>query len=258
VIEYLLADRRHIFSPLIFFAAGVFYVFLSALVALALFPSQASVAHILLATVAVSPILFRAVVTGAQVLDENPNLVLVVQSWLAVLYFSYMLGALLGFQLSYFLLPEKERIILMEEQLREIQIIEGVRISLTGMATKESAFWYILENNLRVYVISIFLSFFYGTGGMLLLNWNASIIAALFFKKLVEGTPEEALSLLSIIPHGFFEFLGYFTGGITGILIGVAIIQEGWNRRLLRDVLILVALGFLFIVLGAAIEVGLI
>ncbi len=256
VLEYFVTDRRRIFSPLVFFVAGAFYTLLSAVIALILFPNHASVAFILLTTVAVAPILFRAITLAAELIDEYPHLVLVAQSWLFILYFSYMLGALLGFQLSYLLIPSPEKYILMQEQVRELRMIEGVRAELSGMATKEAAFWTILTNNLRVYIIAIFLSFLYGTGGMLLLNWNASIIATLIYEKMTKSPLLAAGAALSILPHSTLEFLGYFTGGITGILIGVAIIQEGWNRRLLRDVVLYFLLGIGFILLGAMMESG--
>ena len=257
MIEYLLADRRRLFTPFVFFSSGIFYAVVSAVTAVILFPSQASVGHVLLATIAVAPVLFRAVSIGADVLDREPGAVIIVQSWLVSLYFSYMLGAVVGFQFAYLLFPEPHRSLLLQEQMEELEIIEGVKVNITGMASKEAAFWFILENNLRVYLIAIILSLLYGTGGVLLLNWNASIIAALFFSKFSQETVSEAVaSLVSIIPHGFFEFLGYFTGGITGILMGVAIIQEGWNTRLLRVVLILFVMGVLFVVFGAFIEAG--
>ena len=256
VIEYFVTDRRRVFSPIVFFVAGAFYTVLSAVVALVLFPNHASVAFILLTTVAVAPILFRAITLAAELIDEYPHLVLIAQSWLFILYLSYMLGALLGFQLSYIIVPSSERYALMKEQIHELQLIEGVKAELSGMATKEAAFWTILTNNLRVYIISILLSFLYGTGGMLLLNWNASIIATLFYEKMTRSPLLAAGTALSILPHSLLEFLGYFTGGITGILIGVAIIQEGWNRRLLRDVVLYFLLGIGFILLGAMLESG--
>ncbi len=259
MIEYLLADRQQLFTPFVFFITGVFYGVLSAVVAIAIFPDQASIAHVLLASIAVAPIIFRAIAIGAHVLDTDPHLVLPVQSWLTGLYFSYFLGAIIGFQLSYVFAPDMYKHILISEQLEELKIIEGIKVKLSGMAVKEAFFWKILTNNLRVYVISVLLSFLYGTGGVLLLNWNASIIAALLFTKFQSNLINEAAtSILAILPHSILEFLGYFMGGISGVLIGVAVIQEGWNVRLLRDTMILLAMGFLFIILGAIIESGLI
>ena len=257
MIEYLLEDRSKLYSPMVFFLAGIVYTFISAVLAIVLFPSSASTSHVLLTTVAAAPILFRAVIVGAHILDKHPHEVVTVQSWFWFIYFAYLMGAILGFQLSYFVVPEPLRSIIVQDQMRELSAIEGVKVELSGMATSPSPFWLILSNNLRVYILSIVLSFLYGTGGVLLLNWNASIIAALFTKEFMEKNPLQAfLSFLGILPHGIFEFLGYFTGGITGIFIGVAIVQERWNRRLLRDVLLFFLLGIAFIVVGAAIESG--
>ena len=258
MIEYLLASREQLFTPGVFFLTGVLYAVVSAVLSLILFYSQASIAHILLASVAVAPIIFRAILIGAHVLDEEPRLVLSVQSWLSGLYLSYLLGAILGFQLAYMFVPQPYKDALISEQIRELQALEGVKLKMSGMATKEGVFWTIFINNLRVYVISILLSFFYGTGGILLLNWNASLISALLYLKLTYSVNDAVTSFLSILPHGILEFLGYFMGGISGVLIGVAIIQEGWNTRLLRDVIILVISGILLILLAAVVEAGLI
>ena len=253
VIEYLIGDKRYLLTPTVFFAAGALYSLISTVFAIILFPSSASTSHVLLATVAVAPLIFKAIVVGAHILDREPHRVLAVQSWLLSIYLAYMLGAVIGFQVAYIATPQQLRYTLLQEQINELEIIEGVRIKLTGMAVKDAMFWIILTNNLRVYLLSILLSFIYGTGGMLLLNWNASILATLFLQKL-HSNP--LAYILRIFPHTLFEFLGYFTGGITGVLIGVALIQEGWNRRLLKDVTLLFLLGIGFILLGALIESG--
>ena len=259
MIEYLLDDRSKLYSPAVFFLAGIVYTFISAILAIILFPDSASTAHVLLTTVAAAPILFRAVMVGAHILDKQPEEVFTVQSWFWFIYFAYLLGAILGFQFSYFVVPEPLKSSILQEQLRELAAIEGVRLELSGRFVDPSAFWVILSNNLRVYILSILLSFLYGTGGVLLLNWNASIIAALFSEEFSRKNPVHAvLSIINILPHGIFEFLGYFMGGITGIFIGVAIVQEGWNRRLLKDVILFFLLGVAFIIIGAAIESGLI
>ncbi len=251
-------DRSKLYSPLIFFMAGIVYTFISAILAIVLFPSSASTAHVLLTTVAAAPIIFRAVTVGAHILDRFPEEVVTVQSWFWFVYFAYLLGAILGFQLSYFVTPEPLRSVILQDQMRELHLIEGVRAEITGMAASPAPFWKILTNNLRVYLLSILLSFVYGTGGVLLLNWNSSVIAALFTREFLSKDPLHALmSVLGILPHGILEFLGYFMGGITGIFIGVAIVQEGWNKRLLRDVVLFFFLGVAFIVIGAAIESGL-
>jgi uncharacterized membrane protein SpoIIM required for sporulation len=257
VLEYILLRREQLFHPLIFFFSGIFYTILSAVLAVLLFPSQPSITHILLTTIAVAPLLFEAVSFGARIIDEHPESTVHIQVWLLVLYSAYLLGAILGFQTVYTFFPEPERSMLMAEQVKELSIIEGVRVELSGMAAKPGAFNVILTNNLNVYLIAILLSFLYGTGGVLLLNWNASIISALFYQRLSAGSIGSVVSsILGILPHATFEFLGYFIGGMTGIYLGVAIIQEGWSRRLLRDVIILFILGIASIFFGALLEAG--
>lgn len=257
MLEYILLNREQLFHPGIFFFSGIFYAIISAILAVILFPSNPSITHILLTTIAVAPLLFEAVSFGARAIDERPESTVNIQIWLLMLYSAYLFGAILGFQMVYTFFPEPGRSLLMMEQSRELSYIEGVRVQLSGMMTKSQAFNVIITNNLTVYLVAILLSFLYGTGGVLLLNWNASIISALFYQKFSAGSFTAVLSsILGILPHATFEFLGYFIGGITGIYLGVAIIQEGWSKRLLRDVIILFLLGIGSIALGALLEAG--
>jgi len=246
VLEYLL--RRGDVSPALFLVGGFLYTFLSGFLSDILFSSQASVAHVLLVTVATAPALYFLITRAARELERRPLSLIDIQRWLLLFYMAFTVGSILGFYFSYTVLPQDMRERLMELQAREIAMVRGL---FSGRVVHPDTFWVIFRNNLRVYAISIFLSLFYGTGGVLLLSWNASLVGAF-----LSTTRHPLLASLELLPHGIFEFMGYFVGGITGILIGVAIVEEGWNRRLLRDVLLLFVLGIAFIFLGALVEAG--
>lgn len=246
MLEFLL--RRGDVDPFIFLGAGFVYTLLSGFLSNILFSSQASVAHVLLVTVAAAPALYFIITSAARELERKPLSVIEVQRKLLVFYLAYTVGSIIGFYLSYTTLPGEIKNKLIELQAKEVSLVRNM---FSGRIVHPDTFWTIFRNNLRVYAISVLLSLLYGTGGVLLLSWNASLVAAF-----LATTKDPITSLIAILPHGILEFMGYFIGGVTGIFIGVAVVEEGWNKRLLRSVLFLFTLGVLLIFLGALVEAG--
>ncbi len=237
MLEYIIYRKERL-RPFLFFLSGVFYTIISGAISLILFPAHASVSHVLLSSLATAPLMFRAVSRGAKILSSYPDRVGYVQLSLIVVYVYFLIGTIVGYLTSYFIWGEK----LFYIQKDEINAIRG------AFAGGDK----ILSNNLTVYLIGTLLSFIYGTGGVLLINWNGSLIGYMLYLEMHSGNPIGLL--LGILPHGIFEFLGYFMGGISGVMIGVSIIQRGWSAPLIRDTIIFFGTGIIFIVIGAFIE----
>ncbi len=147
--------------------------------------------------------------------------------------------------------------------------------SATGNAIKGLSFSMILFNNLKVLALAFVFSFLLGAGAIFLISWNATIIGVLIGKIAQDPLTFGSIAvgnniylnylialpytLLKLLPHGIFEFGGYFFGAIAGGILSVALIkkdEEGTKAFLLafRDSLeyLLIAIGL--IVIGATIE----
>lgn len=145
-----------------------------------------------------------------------------------------------------------------EDQLKEIERVTS--LSQTGYFIKSEILQIIIENNLRVMGLSFLLSFLLGSGAVIILAWNASILALYLSSFLRKGLIEEFIvRSISLIPHAPVEILAYFLAGIGGGILSVGLIREKLFSRefflVFRDSLILLGLAVLAVFIGAFIEV---
>jgi len=128
-----------------------------------------------------------------------------------------------------------------------------------GFATSGERFGGIFTNNLYVLIFTIVFSLIFGAGGIFILAWNASVIAAamvIFSKSDLSQLP---LSLIRYMIHGIPEIGAYFIGTLAGGIIGLSIVRKEfktekfWN--ILHDSLLLIISAIVLILIGATIEV---
>jgi uncharacterized membrane protein SpoIIM required for sporulation len=131
--------------------------------------------------------------------------------------------------------------------------------SVTGSASSGLRFLAILENNTYVMVASLIFSLIFGVGAIFILAWNASVISTaigVFTKFSLAGLP---LGLWRYMIHGIPEILAYFTTGLAGGIIGVAVIKYGFRDRrslkIIKNAILLLFIALIFIIVGAFIEV---
>lgn len=145
----------------------------------------------------------------------------------------------------------------------------------TGNAIKGLSFSMILFNNLKVLALAFVFSFLLGAGAIFLISWNATIIGVLIGKIAQDPLTFGSITvgnniylnylialpytLLKLLPHGIFEFGGYFFGAIAGGILSVALIkkdEEGTRAFLLafKDSLEYLLIAIILIVVGAGIE----
>jgi uncharacterized membrane protein SpoIIM required for sporulation len=123
--------------------------------------------------------------------------------------------------------------------------------------------------------LSFVFSLIFGAGAIYIIAWNATILGVLIAKiaetpaaygsiTVVQGNGFANLmaalpfTLLRILPHGIFEFGGYFLGAIAGGILSVAIIQETLlkdKQHVFYDSLVYLGLGALCILVGSVVEV---
>ena len=110
--------------------------------------------------------------------------------------------------------------------------------------------------------LSFALSFLIGSGAVVILAWNASILGLYLASFLRQGLVEEfVVRTVGMIPHAPIEIGAYFLAGIAGGMVSVGIIREKLFSKefflVFKDSLILLVWAFAAIIIGAFIEVGL-
>ncbi|OGI12648.1 hypothetical protein A3K64_03650 [Candidatus Micrarchaeota archaeon RBG_16_36_9] len=147
------------------------------------------------------------------------------------------------------------------DQLSEIQRITSISSgNAVANALSSDILDLILWNNLRVMGLSFLLSFLIGVGSIVILAWNASILALYLASFVKKGLIEEFMvRTISIIPHAPIEIFGYFFAGIAGGILSAGLIREKFLSKefllVFKDSLLLMFLAIGSITVGALVEV---
>ena len=122
-----------------------------------------------------------------------------------------------------------------------------------------NSFLNIFTNNLYVLFFAIVFSIIFGAGGIFILAWNASVIAAAMVIFAQNDLLKLPLGLARYMIHGLPEIAAYFVGTLAGGIIGLAIIRKDYKTDkfwdILHDALILIIVAMLIVVVAALIEV---
>jgi len=136
--------------------------------------------------------------------------------------------------------------------------IEGSTKTTAFLTSKEKLFS-IFQNNIYVLIFTLVFSLIFGAGGIFILAWNASVIAAavgIFSKSSLSNLP---LGILRYMIHGIPEIGAYFIALLAGGILSIAILkykvrsEEFWEA--LQDSLNLVILSVIVLFVAALIEV---
>lgn len=129
----------------------------------------------------------------------------------------------------------------------------------TGFATSGATFTGIFTNNIYVLIFTIIFSIILGAGGIFILAWNASVIAAamvIFSKSELINLPA---GLFRYMVHGMPEIAAYFIGTLAGGIIGLSIIKKEYKTEkfwnVVHDSLFLIISAIAILIIAAVIEV---
>jgi len=197
-----------------------------------------------------------------------------------LLLFYFFIGVVFAFVIIYFFSSASVKESLFVVQFQELDKIGVIRDGITGNFSLGGevnqfglAFKTIFLNNLLVILSATVLSFFYGAGGLLLIAWNASILAAAIVRDVIfsfsmvnsssllapfVGVFKSVVNFIGFIPHGFFEIAAYFLVSLGGAIFARDLFRGSFTTDfkwlIIRDFLYLVLVAFIFIILGALIE----
>ncbi|MEA2037342.1 MAG: stage II sporulation protein M [Nanoarchaeota archaeon] len=246
---------------------GMIYSSFAIILSLYIFREDASLVMIFLTTLAAVPLIYGAIkLEEKKDLAINDERTLLKEHGKALSFFMFLF---LGFVLSYLLwfqfLPDDSVNTLFKTQLRDIRRVEMLNYGATGnVVSAFPVFGKILLNNIRVLGFSLLFSFFYGFGAIFILTWNASVIGAAigtFIRTSATGAYFAVLSagILRYMIHGIPEILAYFTAGLAGGIISIAIIRHDFGgdkfKNILKDSVSLIVGSILLLFIAALLEV---
>tara|TARA_Y100000031_G_scaffold147701_1_gene183043 strand:+ start:98 stop:946 length:849 start_codon:yes stop_codon:yes gene_type:complete len=268
VLESLLQPGRAERKPILGFGLGIIYASLAIFISLWVFRIYSSLIMVFLTTMAALPLIYNTIKYEEEkdLMESSERLLLKEHSKALSVFMTLFLGVTVAMAFWYVALPSDTISALYETQ---IETIQSINTHIGGQAVGGSFFGKILINNLKVLIFCILFSFLYGSGAIFILSWNASVIGAAignFIRTgLAAGTELIGLGqasnyftvitigLLKYAIHGIPEILAYFTAGLAGGIIGIAVIRHDVGTEkfshVVRDSadLLLLSLGFLFI-----------
>ena len=278
MFEMLVNPAKAERKPWEMFFVGVFYASLSILLVEWIFkndPVLKDVAGILVVTFTVMfsiPFMFYMFrIEETRSSQENTRTFQLIKDHRKALWaFMWLfIGFVLGFSFWYIILPTTESL---EQQLGTFcsinkpgddkcveSIVSKPNTSPTAFASNKERMFLIFANNIYVLIFTLVFSLLFGAGGIFILAWNASVIAAaiaIFTRSDLNYLP---VAMLRYFVHGLPEIASYFVVALSGGMISFAVIRRdiGTERfwRVLQDSLNLVILAVILLFISALIEV---
>ena len=173
-----------------------------------------------------------------------------------LMFLFYFLGVTVAFAAWSFILPQD----FFQVQLVKItEIRAAVSGQFTGRIIKGNfdSFLAVFANNMEVMIFSFIFSLLYGAGAVFIIVWNASILGTCI-GELSKSITDIPMVTLSFLPHGIPEVVGYLCASIAGGLLSAAILRCRSTKVMeiiFLDSLKIIAIGALFILVAAGIEV---
>ncbi len=267
VLESLLSPKKAERRPWEMFFIGLLYATVAIFISLWVFEQYASLVMVFFTVFASFHI-----IQGTLSLEEKRDLrakqdtkeiILLKGHSRALSFFMFLfLGFVVAYSLWYIILPSE-----VTNNLFSVQsaTITEVNSRVTGETVKGTILGKIFFNNIKVMMIALFFSFFYGAGAIFVLSWNASVIAAAmgnFFKANILHSSSVVVysqSLLRYMTHGVPEILAYFVAGLAGGIISVAVIRHDMKssnfRKVLLDSIDLIFIAVFLLIIAALLEV---
>lgn len=262
VLESLFTARKLFKKPLNMFLITMIITLISIFLARLIFPGPGTGKIItLFIAISMTPLIY-SIFRIEESIEQKEAEYKIQKSFLErhgetiLLFTLFFLGNFVAIFCVSLILPEAYVSSLFEDQLLEIARIS----SISGSVINPPVLEIILMNNLRVMILSFLLSFLIGTGAVIILSWNASILALYLTSFIRKGLLIEFLvRTVSIVPHAPIEIGAYFLAGIAGGILSVGIIREKIKSRkfllVFRDSLLMLAFAVIAVTLGAFIEV---
>ncbi len=262
VLESILNPKNAEDKPLHVFVISFLYSGVAVFFAHQLFPQQSSILAVALVTIIFVPFFQKLFEIEERIEDlaaEKKISAGLFQRHKRIIYVfsAYFLGIIFAMSFIHVFFGYEEVFSM------QTKVIEGFSASATGYGNFERFF----ANNSRVMLLTFLLSTMFGAGAILILAWNASVIAVyigLLTKPLATQIGGAAylytlpIGLGSIALHGIPEIAAYFIAGLAGGILSVGMIRERIAskefKEILKDSLLLLSTAEILIFAAAALE----
>jgi len=257
VLESILNPKNAEGRPLHVFVIAAIYTLIAMFFAHFLFPEQSSILSVAIISMLFIPFfqkLFAVEEKKERLIKDNKNF-LTRHSNSIYMYSAFFAGVMLATAYVFVFFSGKTGVFLLQEQTLES--------FASGATIRTYTAGEFISNNTQVMVLTFILSILFGSGAILILAWNASVIgvfAGSFAKTLSPsiqpiGVP---LALSSIAMHGIVEIVAYFLAGLAGGILSVGAIRERFGSKsfstVLKDSIKMLALAETLIIVAAFIE----
>lgn len=258
VLETMLSTKAIRARPLYMLVLSAIISTICVFVSYFIFPAYAGIITPLLVTIVMTPFFYKIFKEEereeVQQAEHKIHMSLFSRRADVIFLFSlFFIGNFISIFLIALAFPQSFVTQIFSQQLSEIT-------ALSGAAVVPASLNAILFNNLRVMGFAFILSILFCTGAILILSWNASILAIYLASFIKKGLISQFLfQTIGIFPHTFIEILAYFLAGIAGGILSVGLIREKIKSKefklVLFDSLILFGFGIAAVICGAIIEV---
>ena len=269
VLESLINPAKAEKLPRHLLLYGVIYTIAGIMLALAVFKAYATLIFVFLAAMAAIPLMYNTIKYEEEkdMSDMSEKLLLKEHSKALRAFMFLFIGMTLASVAAYTILPTDTVSTLFDSQTKTITAING---QVTGTFGEEvKVFNKIFLNNIGVMIYCTIFSLLYGAGAIFILSWNASVIGVAIgnfirgnlasyahligFDKAGQYFQIISIGLLKYVIHGVPEILAYFTAGLAGGIISIAIIKHDFKTRKFEHILLdsadllLVSIGLLVV-----------
>lgn len=265
VLERLVSPKQLAGHPWELLLVGALYANVALGAAYVLVPGFASLTMVAFAVILTMPFVYNSLLCEEQlyVRFASERALFTRHLGLFKKFLYLFLGFTLTFMLWYTLVPDHVASTLFDAQVNTIRSINNV---VSGQFNSMSTFWLVFSHNLQVFVVCLLLSFFFGSGAIYLLTWNASVLGAGMGTKLRSALEASSrlglqppLHFLAYLIHGVPEVLAYIVGGVIGGTLSYAYIRRElhgatWSR-MSKDLSVLIGIGIALLVVAGLLEV---
>lgn len=276
VLETLVKEVSAERHPWRLILLGFLYTTIGALLALWVFQSHASIVAVFLTTLAAVPLMYNVIKYEEEkdLQDLKESFLIKEHGKALKAFMALFIGASIGFSLLYVFLSQSSVNILFNAQQQTISNINSLATENSKSMDSIPVFIRIFSNNFKVLLFAFLFSFLYGFGAIFILTWNASIIGtaignfvrikiaevatSLGAEKIAIYFTAFPLAILRYAIHGIPEILAYFTAGLAGGIVSIAVIRHEWNSRKFEHVVLdsadLLLISFALLIIAALLE----
>lgn len=274
VLERIISPRQMEGYPWELFLIGILYSNVGMIAAYLLVREFASLTAIAFTVILTLPFVYYSLSTEddkySKIRDESTLIQTHMVTFKKFLYLFF--GFTLTFFTWYVLAPESVMSYLFQSQVVTIRSINNF---VTGNFSVMSSFIMIFSHNVKVLIVCVLLSFFFGSGAVYIITWNASVLGVGMGTKVREGLAAAAkefgasglvryfagaqLNFLAYLIHGVPEIFAYIIGGVMGGTLSFAYIRgelrTNMRVRIFNDMVIMLLIAVGLLVAASLLEV---